>query len=616
MSDPSADGGRSHSELLLLPQHERRDSSGDLSPPRSPETRASAVSRDNFDGTDSPPLCSPSEQQPPATSSSSPAAAAAAAAPSSASASRRYLPPAMLDFFTPSKEKRTRAARPEKTEATIIDLSQARNFPSPRNGSGGGGSAGRGGSSSSSPARASSGSGGNGFAGSKAGDMIIGEMRGIIGSVNFLKHYISKTAKLFCVLVLISAIVPISTAIAVLVSTYWHEQRLLIDDLSACDGQTYADIKTNDVGYNLANIIVAACYMSWMAARAVRLEKEGLMVTFAIISVAHMARLGYFSFDVAYTSITQEATLAAIQVLNTISIAVLIGALLLSVKVYQGFGWRLYSKGVTAAQDVRQMRRYKQFDACLKLDIFVCLVTFISIFFLVSNNTARIIGFVIMIVTLLSLSSITHFIRKNAAIVVYTFFCVCVLMPSFYAYVVADLLGADDKVCDKEVLGGCLQPFNMTATTDPPTPSTTTGDGLVVVNASSGYFWVMRNCDAENGATCINELRSAVSQCCNEYGQCERKQVFRRHDRVVMIVIAAIGFTLRIATIGLGYFQLRAMNLPSVRELFKRGERNLRSISFTAFFAKRGDGEKLDTLIDPDDRGSSEGASSNYIISS
>ena len=115
----------------------------------------------------------------------------------------------------------------------------------------------------------------------------------------------------------------------------------------------------------------------------------------------------------------------------------------------------------------------------------------------------------------------------------------------------------------------------------------------------------MFDCGLSTETQCLSYMRESTTGCCSEYGRCQRKEMFRQHDRLMMVAIATIGFTVRIATVLLGGRQLKAMNIDSVRQLFKRGERNLRAIRFSNFLQPKGsraaNDETVGALIDPDE---------------
>lgn len=393
----------------------------------------------------------------------------------------------------------------------------------------------------------------------------------VAGSV--WQAYSSKWAKAFVLLIFIATVLVLGVSIALLVRAYTQLRTFTVSDGTVCTGATYEEIKTNSVGYNLANVVAGVLFALWFAMRSVRLEKGSLLACVLLVIVATVARAEYFSFSVAENTLRAADRLAA-QVVYTTACVVLLAACALMLKVKEGFGWRMYAKGVTESEQVETMQRYKQLDACAKFDLFVTVNAFISLFFFVSDLFLRIYGFIVAAITLVFLLALPGIVKHRRYWALYGFYVACVLMPVFYMYTLGVVITEDKSYCLADantcLLGNGIEDRPPSWCSDNRTSSCPYRERCIRLASNS---------TPSERDECERLAVEAIATCCSEYGRCGLKRVFFDNDKPLIIFLAAVGCIVRVITVVIGYRQAQAMNVPSVQDMLKRGERNLKNFA-------------------------------------
>lgn len=410
----------------------------------------------------------------------------------------------------------------------------------------------------------------------------------ILTSMNFLKTHISFIGKAFALWVILISMLSIAMCLTLEIVSLSYDEAKTISDSTACNQATFKDIGTNTLAYNAANIALSALFMVWYSLRAVRLEKEWLLFCFFVVSMIQIGRQTYLAFWVLRDTALSPGLIQAFRVVTISTSCFVVVAWLMALRVYHTFGWRLYSKGVTKSDHVRQIRQYKQFDACLKLDVYLCCCMFLTLYFSATDDFMRIYGFVATVLTLASFLTVARGMKKNIAVVVYVFFLVALLLPTIYLFNLISLFDPPEEACFRNDLVPCTSAANISlnATFD-------------VVYPPSRYIhdrasWRPDNCVPYNMTEwCFQRANESLLLCCQSYGQCSVKYTFRKHDQDLSVALAVLGLGIRLITIALGFREMKAMNLPTMRELFRRGESNLRnSLSFLVADALRRPGPK------------------------
>jgi hypothetical protein len=420
-------------------------------------------------------------------------------------------------------------------------------------------------------------------------------MKNLLVSVNFMKNYISAEAKVMCMLVLIVSLANLGLFGAMIVEIYASppQDHVLSPD-SVCYQQSFQQILTNNFGYNIANLVTTAFFTSWFAFRAVRLEKEGQMLCFVAVALVHIIRSLYFCYDtlISSTSKLPKPLQLASQVIITAGDALYLFIFLLAVKVYRSFGWRMYTKGFTAVEQIRQLRRYKQLDAAIKLDTFITFNTFISIFFAVADAVPRYVAGVGTIVTMIFLFLAPWVIKKRYVWFIYLFALIGIVMPAFYSYIIIGLTLEKDS-CGVD-LNRCIgerhiSVYNSSAwairDANPSyycAPAAEPGLAQQCIGAPNCSFAALGTVELSVAQSCFNPYNISFLFCCDKYGQCGLKANLREKDRILMLILAVVAVVCRIVTIALGFRQARDMNLPSLRELLQRSDANKALAAATA----------------------------------
>jgi hypothetical protein len=394
----------------------------------------------------------------------------------------------------------------------------------------------------------------------------------VTGSV--LQTYLSKEAKMMTLLIVLSSCLMMGMSAAVVYKSYISLRSFNVKDESVCYGAPYEEIKTNSVGYSMANIVVGCLFALWLMVRAVRLEKGALLVCVVVVIATVVSRALYFAFAIAEQSMEDDMVLAC-KISFTIASIVMVAAMPFSFKVSSSFGWRFFTKGVTQAEDVEMMQRHKQLDACAKLDLYITINAFISLFFFVSDNFVRIYGFIVTAITMVFLLALNVVVKKRHYWALYLFYFVCLLMPVFYIYTLATTVLEDADTCAPDLLD-CLR-------------------------ANGADSWEGRYCSPPRAFPCAVPVRCfnmanvtqqtdcnstvahSIGGCCNEYGRCMLKVVFINNDKPLVLFLVVVGCLIRALTVYVGYRQAQAMDIPSVQEMLRRGERNLKNFQLPTF---------------------------------
>ena len=395
-----------------------------------------------------------------------------------------------------------------------------------------------------------------------------------IVNASLWQTYVSKEAKVMLALITVSCVAMLAMCLAVVLVTYTRLRNFNVDesDPSVCKGASYEEIKTNSVGYNMANTSFGCFFILWTTFRAVRLEKGALLVCVVIVIITVVARVLYFAFGVGPGSLYDSDLEVAAQGVFTAAGIIMLAAIPITFKVSDAFGWRFFTKGVTQAEDVETMQRYKQLDACAKLDLYITVNAFISLFFIVSDDTLRIFGFIVTAVTIIFLVALTAVVKRRYYFAMYAFYFVCVLMPVFYVYTVTIVVMQSEDGCSGE-MRACMSRNNV-----------------AIGNCASRRCALLTTCTPySNYNLCVNTtFTNGYDTCCSEYGRCKLKLSFFENDKPLVLFLAVAGCLVRVITVIVGYRQAQAMDIPSVQEMLKRGERNIRNFSLPTFtFLKR-----------------------------
>ena len=435
-------------------------------------------------------------------------------------------------------------------------------------------------------------------------------------SLSFSQAYMTRDAKALTLMVLVACLLVWALSLAVLLRMYLVPRTFYVDNLdSMCYGLPFTEIKTNTVGYHIANLIVGCLFALWFVIRSVRLEKGALLVCYIVVAVTVISRALYFAWSVAGKALSQDDAqrlVVGCQACFTLASVLLTLAVPQCYRVNAGYGWRTFAKGVAKATDVELLKRYKQLDACAKLDLYVTVNAFISLFFFVADNAVRVYGFCVVSLTVLFLLLLTNIVRHRRYCLLYLFYFVCLLMPAFYISTLALVIREEESTCRREAqicarpgTNGSLARIVMPEAGQAYPPpwqgdvcNTSAWDPMrmapdpwhpairpciffrdcYVDNVSQALTGIP-NATEFNMTACVALANATVAACCNEYGRCEMKRKFFETDKPLVIALAAVGTVMRLITMIVGYRQAQAMDVPSVQDMFKRGERNMKSFA-------------------------------------
>lgn len=440
------------------------------------------------------------------------------------------------------------------------------------------------------------------------------------------RQNLTTQAWLFIVNVVVSVVTLAGVSAALLYEALSHQHRdsTVGEDygLNMCSFQIFQVYLTTSALYSISDLLIGCVFALWYAFRAVRHEKEALLVVFALVVLGVVGRAVYFSFVTAYYWVT-GLSLATIQVFLCLGSLGLLIAVAQTWRVGRSFGWRMYTKGVASVADVARMGKLKTLDAASKLDLFLTINAFNTFFFFAPDTTIRYLGFAFTAVTAMFLLAIPVMVKKQMFFVSYVFAVFGLVLPAFYLYLLVIIFEKDPNRCFEPGLATCAAAqnisrvartldftdfpaiFNVTGCIDCRNETAFSPNRLCWVNMMSNGIFATTNRTNANWTTtttittsittttstmqpqgvtsssfsfltaCVQQVDAKVHQCCAEFGRCELKikLVDSNAPMAVFVVICAI--LTRLATMIFGVQQARIMDVPSVTEMIERGQRTV-----------------------------------------
>ena len=477
---------------------------------------------------------------------------------SSASKRRQYLPPALTTLFSNNPWFGGNAAdqRPPTTShsptvrAQVIDLSDTRSFSRS--------------SSRDRPADIS-----------VIGDAMVSEVRQLLFSVNVFKSNISPWSRLYCVLTIVSGLLVFVMSSYILSASVTSSFERTVTDGTVCQQFSYVEVKVGNIAYHVVALYVTSLFVVWYSARAVTLEKTGLLICVVVAGLYQIARLVYFSFGDVLAQYFSERVVLAARVTYCIAGTLLVFSMLISFLVTKSFGWRAYAKGVTQVDQLERLRRMMQFDTATKLDYFVTIISVVTMYFLVDSTALQIIGFVFTAATVLALQTVKAVIKRRLTAVLYLFAVISLAMPVIYVYAAISVVAQSDLLCVQENLQ-CLATIHVEVVN---ASFPTSGNWTLLPTHVSDMQFLVDGCDAVCFHLQNSTILGGIDTCCTAYGHCRDHNDLQVGSGVMVAIQSLTGLIARCVTMYLAYKQRKEMNLPSVRELLDRVERNLRNVS-------------------------------------
>jgi len=371
--------------------------------------------------------------------------------------------------------------------------------------------------------------------------------------------------------------------------------------LNMCSYQVFKIYLTTSASYSISDLMIGCLFALWYAFRAVRHEKEALLVVFSLCVLGVVGRALYFAFVTAYYWVTglSLATLQVFLVLGSVGLSIAVAQ---TWRVGRSFGWRMYTKGVASVADVKRMGKLKTLDAAAKLDLFLTINAFNTFFFFSPDTTIRYLGFAFTAVTALFLLAIPGMVRNQMFFLGYVFAVIGLVLPAFYSYLLVSIFSKNPNHCFEQELTNCAAASNITQIprlmnfTSFPALYNTTGcvdcrnetdyspnrlcwSNMIPTDDMFNVTQLSYNETLQHSflGVCLDQADSRIDECCREFGKCELKVklVDSNAPMAVFVVICAI--ITRLATMYFGVQQARLMNVPSVEEMIARGQRNVSS---------------------------------------
>lgn len=407
------------------------------------------------------------------------------------------------------------------------------------------------------------------------------DVRGLLDSCTSLT-YMTTDAKVFLALVVFTIV--LTVVVCILLAVYSQSTGYLGGD-TVCVGHAYTQPTMNAMGYSIALQAVNCIFVMWFSVRSVRLEKSWTLLCFVIAAVSQAGRAFYLAFGSLFDTFAVPPVVAVVsQVLLCITALVLLGTFPLAYRVHQGFGWRMYKKGATTAQQVAYMKRYYLMDTVVKVDLMVCVNAFTTMLFVVQLLWLQVAAGVVLGLTVIMLTVVTYFIKKQVKWFVYLLAFICALMPALYIYFLVDQFSEPQQACIPERLVPCLNNVNITiaatnysadpgAANDPVTQATSLHALFPVGQVSSPPSWFVFADSCTESTPCYNSSVVSVGSCCRGYGQCDVHAELFRAEQGLLLFLAALGLLVRVLTIGTLIHRLRELDDVDVRELLERHER-------------------------------------------
>jgi hypothetical protein len=423
-----------------------------------------------------------------------------------------------------------------------------------------------------------------------AKEIMLTEMRDLLLSVNIFGGKLPAVSRLFCLFVVLSCVCALGAAGFMIYDQVSSDRVGDVNDGSVCDGATFYQGKFSSVNYNITVFIINALFCVWFTVRGVNLEKTGNLVCMLAAAAFQIGRILYFCFGGTLSrSFPPNLANPLFGVLLASVILLLLGALLTR-PVYKEFGWITYAKGLTQATQLDQLHKYNRFDTSVKLDTFVSINGLISVLFLVESVDVRIAGTVVIAFTVVLLLFFKLMIKRRQTWFVAVTIVVGLLSPAFYFYALVFLIQENDSACFNSMLLPCFSSERCSSSN--PTAlgcqggwnynfsvgfeaSSSAQDSFLPTNSSSQEGFLLFSCPSSCVFYHREAILSFIDQCCDQYGICVVQKELQDHDRSLMIAIALCAVVIRAVSLTLGYFRRREMEIPSVKEMFERAERNL-----------------------------------------
>lgn len=423
-----------------------------------------------------------------------------------------------------------------------------------------------------------------------------------------LRQNLTRQAWLFIVNVALSAALLLSVSCSLLWEAFDHQHRFQTvgEDygLNLCSFRHFQVYLTASACYSISDLMIGCVFALWYAFRAVRHEKEALLVVFSLVVLGVVGRALYSAFVTAGYWVT-GLDLTAVQVVLCIGSVGFVVAVAQTWRVGRSFGWRMYTKGVASVADVRRMGKLKTLDAAAKLDLFLTVNAFNTFFFFAPDTTIRYIGFAFTAITAIFLLAIPVMIKKQMLYVAYIFAVVGLVLPAFYIFLLVTIFEKDPNHCYDLHLLQCTAEANITqiyknlSFTTYPALFNSTGcidcrddkgfdpDRLCWTNGVwIGNYWNASEYNVSDLpfnaslredfiSHCVNESYSFIDSCCAEFGKCELKTKLVDSNAPMAIFVVICAIMARLATMYYGVQQARMLDVPTVEELISRGSRSV-----------------------------------------
>ncbi|CUG92358.1 transmembrane protein, putative [Bodo saltans] len=435
-----------------------------------------------------------------------------------------------------------------------------------------------------------------------AKEIMLTEMRDLLLSVNIFGGKLPAVSRLFCLFVILSCLCAVGAASFMIYDQVSSDRFGTVSDGSVCEGTTFYQGKFSSVNYNITVFIINAFFCVWFAVRGVNLEKTGNLVCMLAAAAFQIGRVLYFCFggtlDRSFPSGLGEPLLGVL----VASVVFLVFGALCTRAVYKEFGWITYAKGLTQATQLDQLHKYNRFDTAVKLDTFVSINGLISVLFLVESVDVRIVGTIVIAFTVVLLLFFKLMIKRRQTWFVVLTIVVGLLSPAFYFYALVFLIQENDNVCYNSELLPCFSSercssinpdalgcqggwnYNLSLGFE---SSGSPRDTFLPTNSSSQEGFLLNSCTSSCAFYFRGTILSFIDQCCDQYGICVVQKELQDHDRALMIAIALCAVVIRIVSLTLGYLRRREMEIPSVKEMFERAERNLAELRSAAAELRR-----------------------------
>lgn len=433
---------------------------------------------------------------------------------------------------------------------------------------------------------------------------------------SMFRQNLTTQAWLYILNVIFSVMVLFGCAAALLYEAFNNQYRdsTVGEDygLNMCSFQYWRIYLTTSASYSMSDLMIGCFFSLWYAFRAVRHEKEALLVVFSLCVLGVVGRAFYFSFVTAYYWVT-GLDLLTMQIFLCLGSVGLLIAVAQTWRVGRSFGWRMYTRGVASVADIGRMNKLKTLDAAAKLDLFLTINAFNTFFFFSPDRAIRYVGFGFTAVTAIFLLAIPVMIKRQMFFVAYVFAVFGLVLPAFYVFLLYNIFKQPVDHCFEIELTNCAlesnisqisRTFNYTAfptindnntgcidcrnettfspnrlcwsnlmpsvSTDPLTNITTYDNTLVLNDGNETARALFLN-------ECLDQAATRIDECCREFGRCELKRKLVDSNAPMAVFVVICSMLARLATMFFGMQQARMMDAPSVEEMIKRGQRSVTS---------------------------------------